>query len=413
MTIFSFLIIACLLLLNFYLYKKNFISKNLFYISTSFIILYIIIAISVFYNNIANGFSTGILFGDVENNHFCDEYKYNIDSQILLNHFKNGEFSQWLHKELPIYEFVDPQGHPSYGNYNIFVIMLTLLRMIGLNSPLDFILIKLFIYIPTYIYLFKLSKIYLDEKLSLISVALFSILPGYMLTNSLLMRDNIILFLMIVALYYILSKNYNFKILIPILILLLFFRSYLIPIFIATIIFTYKNTKKIISVLDFIYIGIIIVTIYFFINYNFNLEHSNIFFSFYQIQALQDNFVAWYGTGIPMLLKLFFLTAVQIILDPLFMNFLSSGLIYLWLTSLGNILGIFVSISFSIIFLVLCFTNKDSKIKHLQKFTFYFTLLNALLLMSKDSYIINRLALMWFPLFIIILLIPFNKKRTS
>lgn len=413
MTIFSFLIIACLLLLNFYLYKKNFISKNLFYISTSFIILYIIIAISVFYNNIANGFSTGILFGDVENNHFCDEYKYNIDSQILLNHFKNGEFSQWLHKELPIYEFVDPQGHPSYGNYNIFVIMLTLLRMIGLNSPLDFILIKLFIYIPTYIYLFKLSKIYLDEKLSLISVALFSILPGYMLTNSLLMRDNIILFLMIVALYYILSKNYNFKILIPILILLLFFRSYLIPIFIATIIFTYKNTKKIISVLDFIYIGIIIVTIYFFINYNFNLEHSNIFFSFYQIQALQDNFVAWYGTGIPMLLKLFFLTAVQIILDPLFINFLSSGLIYLWLTSLGNILGIFVSIAFSIIFLVLCFTNKDSKIKHLQKFTFYFTLLNALLLMSKDSYIINRLALMWFPLFIIILLIPFNKKRTS
>ena len=390
MTIFSFLIIACLLLLNFYLYKKNFISKNLFYISTSFIILYIIIAISVFYNNIANGFSTGILFGDVENNHFCDEYKYNIDSQILLNHFKNGEFSQWLHKELPIYEFVDPQGHPSYGNYNIFVIMLTLLRMIGLNSPLDFILIKLFIYIPTYIYLFKLSKIYLDEKLSLISVALFSILPGYMLTNSLLMRDNIILFLMIVALYYILSKNYNFKILIPILILLLFFRSYLIPIFIATIIFTYKNTKKIISVLDFIYIGIIIVTIYFFINYNFNLEHSNIFFSFYQIQALQDNFVAWYGTGIPMLLKLFFLTAVQIILDPLFMNFLSSGLIYLWLTSLGNILGIFVSISFSIIFLVLCFTNKDSKIKHLQKFTFYFTLLNALLLMSKDSYIISN-----------------------
>ncbi|MEN8077369.1 hypothetical protein ABFP60_10420 [Clostridioides difficile] len=413
MTIFSFLIIACLLLLNFYLYKKNFISKNLFYISTSFIVLYIIIAISVFYNNIANDFSTGILFGDVENNHFCDEYKYNIDSQILLNHFKNGEFSQWLHKELPLYEFVDPQGHPSYGNYNIFVIMLTLLRMIGVNSPLDFILIKLFIYIPTYIYLFKLSKIYLNEKLSLISVALFSILPGYILTNSLLMRDNIILFLMIVALYYILSKNYNFKILIPILILLLFFRSYLIPIFIATIIFTYKNNKKIISVLDFIYIGIIIGTIYFFTNYNFNLEHSNIFFSFYQIQALQDNFVAWYGTGIPMLLKLFFLTAIQIILDPLFINFLSSGLIYLWLTSVGNIIGIFVSISFSIIFLVLCFTNKDSKIKHLQKFTFYFTLLNALLLMSKDSYIINRLALMWLPLFIIILLIPFNRKRTS
>lgn len=410
MTIFSFLIIACLLLLNFYLYKKNYISKNLFYISTIFIILYIITAISIFYNNIANGFSNGILFGDIESNHFCDEYKYYIDSEILLNHLKNGGFYQWINKQLPIYEFIDPEGHPSYGNYNIFVILLTFLRMIGINSPLDFVLIKLFIYIPTYIYLHKLSRLYLNDKFSLISVTLFSILPGYILTNSLLMRDNIILFLTIAILYYILSKNYNFKVIIPLLIILLFFRSYLILIFISTLIFTFKNAKKIINFLDIAYVVIIIATIYFFTNYNFNIAHSNIFFSFYQIQALQENFVSWYGTGISMLIKLFLLTAVQIILDPLFINFLSSGLIYLWLTSLGNILGIFVSISFSIIFLVLCFTNKDSKIKHLQKFTFYFTLLNALLLMSKDSYIINRLALMWLPLFIIILLIPFNKK---
>lgn len=120
--------------------------------------MYSILAIVIFYNNISNGFSTGILFGDIQNNHFCDEYKYNIDSQILFDHFKNGEFNQWINKQLPVFEFIDPQGHPSYGNYNIFVIMLTFLRLIGINSALNFILIKLFIYVPTYIYLYKLLR---------------------------------------------------------------------------------------------------------------------------------------------------------------------------------------------------------------------------------------------------------------
>ena len=62
---------------------------------------------------------------------------------ILLNHLKNGDFKAWLNKELPIYEFVDPEGHASYGNYNIFVILLTLLKAIGIKSTLDLILIKL------------------------------------------------------------------------------------------------------------------------------------------------------------------------------------------------------------------------------------------------------------------------------
>ena len=43
----------------------------------------------------------------------------------MLNHLRSGEITQWINKELPIYEFVDFSGHASYGNYNIFVILLT------------------------------------------------------------------------------------------------------------------------------------------------------------------------------------------------------------------------------------------------------------------------------------------------
>ena len=410
MNVFSFFIIIAILLVNFLLYKKYYINKKLFYISNFFIIMYSILAIVIFYNNISNGFSTGILFGDIQNNHFCDEYKYNIDSQILFDHFKNGEFNQWINKQLPVFEFIDPQGHPSYGNYNIFVIMLTFLRLIGINSALNFILIKLFIYVPTYIYLYKLFKIYLNEKLSLLSVIIFSFLPGYILTNTLLMRDNIILFLLIVALYCLLSKEYNLKILIPSLILLLFFRSYLILILIAILVFTFKNTKNLISVLDIFYLVVIVGTIYFFTNYNFTVEQSNVFFSFAQIQHLQENFINWYGVGAPMLIKLAFQTLLQLVFNPLFISFLSSGLVYLILTSLGNISGIIIAVCFGIMFVIVCLRKQNSAIRYLVKFTFYFTLLTALVLMAKDSYIINRLELMWTPLFLIIILLPFNKK---
>ena len=253
MSIFTPIIIIFILLLNYYLYKRNSYSKSFFIMSSSFLVVYILFSIIIYYNNLSNGFEHGILFGDVANNHFCDEYKYYIDSDILLNHLKNGDFKAWLNKELPIYEFVDPEGHASYGNYNIFVILLTLLKAIGIKSTLDLILIKLFVYIPTSIFLYKTSRLYLNKKLSLMSVGVFSLLPGYILCNSLLMRDNIVICLVSILIYYILAQKINYKSIILILIvtiLLLKFRSYLFLVLIACIIFTTKNTKRIISFLD-------------------------------------------------------------------------------------------------------------------------------------------------------------------
>lgn len=407
MSIFTPLIIIFILLLNYYIYKRNSYSKSFFLLSSIFLIIYILFAIIIYYNNLSNGFEHGILFGDVANNHFCDEYKYYIDSDILLNHLKNGDISAWLHKELPIYEFTDPNGHASYGNYNIFVIFLTFIKAIGIKSTLDLILIKLVVYIPTSIFLYKTSKVYLNEKLSLLSVGIFSILPGYILCNSLLMRDNIVICLISILIYYILSPKINYKSLILILIvsILLFeFRSYSLLVIIACIIFTFKNNKRILSFIDIFYFIAIVATIYFFVNFNFQENHSNSLFSLAQITYLQEIFTTHFGSGINMLINLFTQLIIHIIYDPPLLGFLNTGLIYLILYCIGNILGTILTIASCIAFIYFIIKIKDKKAIFLFKFTAYFTILTGLIVLSKDLFIINRLALLWLPLFIIILL---------
>lgn len=412
MSIFTPLIIIFILGLNFILYKKRSYTKNFFIVSTIFLVIYVLFSIIIYYNNLANGFEYGILFGDIANNHFCDEYKYYVDSDILLSHFKNGDFTKWINKELPLYEFVDYAGHASYGNYNIFVIFLTVLKGIGITSALDLILIKLLVYIPTAIYLYKLSRIYLSEKFSLFSVIIFSALPGYLLCNSLLMRDNIIIGLIIILFYYLISRKIDYKsisLILFTLILLLKFRSYSVLIFIACIVFTFKNNKRIFSIMDIIYLVTIITTIYFFVNFDFQLQHSNEFFSFFQIKHLQDNFTAQFGNGIPMIIKLIYQLVIHIIYDPPLLGFLTSGLIYLILYSLGNILGTIITLLCCLSFVYFIVKIRDKNAIYLFKFTIYFTLLSGLVVISKDLFIINRLALMWLPLFIIILLYVASK----
>lgn len=416
MSILTPLIIAFILLLNYFLYKKKSYSKNFFYITTTFLVIYIIFTIVIYYNNLSNGFEHGILFGDVLNSHFCDEYKYYVDSDILLNHFKNGEITQWFNKELPVYEFVDYAGHASYGNYNIFVILLTLLKAIGITSALDLILIKLILYIPTSIYLYKLSRLYLSEKLSLISLGIFSLIPGYILCNSLLMRDNIIIAMMIIIFYYIFSKKINYKSIILILLtslLLLKFRSYLVLVIIATLIFTFKNSKSIFRINDLVYFVAIIGTIYFFVHFNFQLHHSNAFFSFFQITYLQEIFTVQFGTGLPMLFKLFYQLVIHIIYDPPYLNFLSSGLIYLILYSFGNIIGTILTLICCVSFIYFIIKIKDNKLIYLFKFTAYFTILTGLIVLAKDLFIIHRITLIWLPLFIIIALYSIKEIKNK
>lgn len=401
--IFSTLIILIILLIiNLITYKKLIKNKKLFFISSFFIIAYYIICILIYNNNISNNYEYGILYGNILDNHFCDEYRYYIDSDILLNHLKNGEFTQWLNKTLPVYEFIDHEGHPGFGNYNIFVIFLTLIKLIGFTNPLEIISIKLIFYIPLVIVFYKLSKLYLTEKNSLISVILFSILPGYALTNSLLMRDNIIISLVLILLYYILSKKINWYIFIPSILLLLFLRAYLVATLIVSFIFCFNNVKKIISKLDIVYISIIIFSIIFFSKTNFYNE---------QMRIMQERFFSIFGNDFLYPIRVIFYAIIHILTDPVFTSFLKSGVIYLIIFSFGNIIGTIVSISFAIKYLYIIYNSKFNNYIYLLKYTFYFTSTTGIFVISKDGYIINRIALLWLPLFLIIILLPIKNTE--
>ena len=409
----SMILIISILFINFILYKKNKLNKKLFIISSFFIILYSIISILIYYNNFSKGFGDGILLGPVAGNNFCDEERYYFESKILFNHFSNGEFFEWLTHKLPKIEYYTTITQiPGYGNYNFFVVFLAFLRLLGLNTALNLILFKIVFYIPTAIYLYKLARIYLNEKKSLILVIFFSALPGYILCNTLLMRDNIIILLLLIILYYILNKEtkLNYLIIIPVSILLFMLRGYLILILLATYIFLFKNDKKLITYKDLLYILVIIITLLFFINYNFDNGLLNIFgFSDSQMSVLQETFIKENGNGLKMLLTVFVKTGIHIIYDPPLLNFLTTGSVYLILLSIGNILGTILSVIFAIKYIYISIKNKDNKLTYLVKFIAYFSLLCGILVFSKDGFIINRVALMWLPLFIIIILIPINK----
>ena len=161
MTFLSVILIAFLMGISYYLYRKNIINKNLFTITSIFIGIYSLITILIYYNNINSGFKYGILFGDVAGSYFCDEERYFFESALLSEHLKNGELLDLLKGSFPAYEYITGADIPGFGYKNIFVIFLALLRFVGVNSVVDLILIKLIAYIPTSIYLYKLARIYL------------------------------------------------------------------------------------------------------------------------------------------------------------------------------------------------------------------------------------------------------------
>ena len=414
MTILSVILIVCLIGITYYLYKKSIINKNLFIITSIFIFIYSLITILIYYNNINSGFKYGILFGDVAGSYFCDEERYFFESAMLSNHLKNGELMNLLKGNFPPYEYITGADIPGFGYKNIFVIFLALLRVMGINSVVDLILVKLIVYIPTSIYLYKLSKLYLNEKKSLLTVIIFSILPGYLLTNTILMRDNIILMLLIIILYYALKRPINYKLLILFTILIFPLRGYLPLILPVVLIFCYKNHKKIITIKDIVYLGIIVCTLLFFANFKFdNGELMFLGFNDGQMANLQRSLKELYGSGLSFVINMFTQTFIHIVVDPIFPEFLKSGSIYLILFSLGNILGTILTILFGIKLIISIFINKTCKLTYLFKFTIYFTLLCGLLILSKDLFIINRVALMWIPLYIIILLVPINRDKNK
>ena len=192
-------------------------------------------------------------------------------------------------------------------------------------------------------------------------------------------------------------------------------RGYLILILPAVLIFCYKNSDKIINLKDFVFLLIISFTLLFFSNFKFERDTILLLgFSSSQMSNLQNTLINNFGNNLSLVFNVFTQTIIHIIVDPIFPEFLRSGLLYLILFSLGNIIGTIISIIFIFKFIYTCIFNKNTTIIYLLKFTSYFTLLSGILVLCKDLFIINRVALMWLPLFIIILLIPkSNFKKTT
>lgn len=417
MTVISIINTVLVILLSYFLFVIVLNNTRLFKLTLIFSLLYFIITVLIYNQNLSRGFENGILFGDVYGNYLSDEFRYFEDSKILYNHFINEGFMPLLKGTLPAWEYIDPHGSPGFGNYNFFVIILALLRLIGFSTIVEFISFKLLFYPITIFFLYKIFKLYLTEKTTIISLLVFSLLPGFILSNTILMRDNIIFAFIFITLYYILSKEHSIIVktitLIILLLILLIVRAYLAPILLVTIIFCYKNTEKIFSVRDIIFLIIIALALVFFTNFKFTNGQLMIFggFSDEQIRILQENFAAMYGSGISTIFNVFFLTLIHIFYVPPYISFMSSKLLYLIIFSLGNIVTTITSLIFIPSYLFLIIKNKSKEILYLLKFTFYFTFLSGLILVSKDGYIITRLSLMWTPLFILIISIFIENRK--
>ena len=194
------LILMYLILLGLCILTKSNEFKNIMLIVASFLFIFIlseyfkiknqrfkiiciiIVAINIlimylgYYQSIKMGYLNGLIRGNLGLFTYFDTSNYYIESSRLVDLWNNGGFKYWIHGNLD-------KGNMFYGYYNFFVIWNCILKIIfkcGLNT---LILIKLQFSIINIFLLYQISKIYLNEKYSMISVLLFNIFPGYLLVN--------------------------------------------------------------------------------------------------------------------------------------------------------------------------------------------------------------------------------------
>lgn len=137
MTVISIINTVLVILLSYFLFVIVLNNTRLFKLTLIFSLLYLIITVLIYNQNLSRGFENGILFGDVYGNYLSDEFRYFEDSKILYNHFINEGFMPLLKGTLPAWEYIDPNGSPGFGNYNFFVIILALLRLIECSTTVS------------------------------------------------------------------------------------------------------------------------------------------------------------------------------------------------------------------------------------------------------------------------------------
>lgn len=394
----SLIVLAIILLLNYCIYKKYGYDKNLYFISSIFIIINFIFIHFIYYNNLSLGYENGIVFGDKLGLLATDEYKYYMESEHLVHHLKySGGIGAYLRGDFATYPFkVD---NKPYGIYNEFVVIISFLKYFGITKVVDLIAVKLiFTVINTYLF-YSISRKFLSTKRSYFAVILVNLAPAYILVNTTLLRDNIILTFILGLILLTVNKEWNKKNIawaILLIIGLVIFRVYTLVAIIFAILFTFIKSDKAINKLDFIFIALFIVGFFILDNFKIYIPH---------IEYLQFNLHEYFGSGLEGLVVFMYNTIKSTFVRGLFLNTLPTNSVYVILTVFGAIYYIILVPIFIYKIIILLFRNKCINKIWLCKFAIYFTFLNSIVLMLKDLMIPTRLVIMWYPLYIVIILL--------
>lgn len=399
----TLIILAIILLINYYVFKRYRYDKKIYIISLVFIIINFICIILIYYNNLSLGYNEGIVIGDKLGLLATDEYKYFVESDHLkYNLIQYGGFSAYFNGELVTYPFkID---NKPYGIYNHFVFILGVLKYFGVSNLIDLLTIKLIFSIFNTYLIYSIARRFLSNKMATIVVIMFNLAPAYILVNATLLRDNIILTIILTIILLILKHEWNIRnsiLLILMIVSLAIFRVYTLAAIIVTIIFTFKKSNKVISKLDISFIILFILGIFLFDKISTNIG---------EIDYLQYNFHEYFGAGISGMVRLLVQTIKNIFVRGLFFNALPTKSIYVILTVAGAIYYMALVPLFIYKVIIILFIDKNENKVWLCKFTIYFTLFNGLILMLKDVMIPTRLCIMWYLLHIIIILLPVKKN---
>lgn len=195
-----FLIIACLSLTVLLMKRLNISDKRFLLLTIGITCLNIALIYAAHFNSIALGFPEGLLHGKVGNNLYNDSWGYFNQSLELSKAWLNGGFISYITGRMDS-NFVER------GIYNYFIIWNSVLNVFFGNNPVILILIKYQFSIGSMFLLYKIALSFLQPKFARITVLLMNIYPGYLLVNADLMRDNIILFFILLVSYLVIKHK--------------------------------------------------------------------------------------------------------------------------------------------------------------------------------------------------------------
>lgn len=380
--------------------------KNKFEIMvvTILIIINIVFIYIIYNNNISLGYSEGILYGNNYGVNTYDDFKYYNESRILYDHWENGDFGSWIRGELPNIEFY-VNGKPGYGNYNFFVIILTILRKIGFSNVKELLLLKLIFTVLTYYLVLDVSNYYNKRNSNCWVLLIFALFPSNLAINSVLLRDNIIILLTVYFIYNYLIKNENMRSIKFAIILIIIFvlRAYL-PIILIFLIIVNRFTKyKDDIVLRDSWIVFVIMIALVLVK---AISDKSLYLS-----MLYSNINLKFGAGIIGILKLIIKSMMVLVMPIVKWEYLSVPSIYIKLLWIAPIIYMLISVLFIIKFLKCKFYKSKINERYLMKNTIIFSFFLSLLVMGKDGFLESRITLMW--IWMIIIVIFGSKHKRS